>query len=86
MIATASADTPSVTFTIQDSPDGNVWTNRLASTALTGAGARILVAHPSVSDVNNLTDNVALGAKWRVNVTVGDADSLTYSVLAWPLI
>lgn len=82
---TASSDTPSVVFNIQDT-DGGTWTTRLASSALTGAGAKVLVVYPGVGDVANSTETTALvNTKFRVTAVHADADSITYSAQAWYL-
>lgn len=81
--ATDSAATPAVTFTIQGhSPLGNDYYTILASAAITGAGTTILRVYPGLAAANNASISDCLPALWRVAVTVGDTDSLTYSVAA----
>lgn len=84
---TAITATPSVTFAIQDSAGStDAWATVLASSAITAADVEaVLVVHPSVVDSANLSENGPLANQWRVVATHGDADSITYSVIAWPL-
>lgn len=80
---TASADTPSVVFTIQGySTLGNDWYTILASAAVTGASTTILRAFPGSAVTANLAANDWLPLSWRVDATHADADSITYSVNA----
>lgn len=81
--ATASADTPSVVFTIQGhSPLGNDYYTILASAAITGAGTTVLRVYPGLTAANNTVANDVLPHLWRVNAVHADADSITYSVAA----
>lgn len=84
---TAITATPSVTFAIQDSSGvTDAFANVLVSSAITAADVEaLLMVHPSVIDSANLTENGPLANQWRVVATHGDADSITYQVLAWPL-
>lgn len=80
---TASADTPSVVFTIQGySTLGNDWYTILASAAVTGAETRILRVFPGATAAANTVANDWLPLSWRVDATHADADSITYSVNA----
>lgn len=83
---TAVAGTPSLTFTIEgkDSTSGKYYTI-LASAALTGTGTTKLVVYPGITTGANATINHPLPRVWRVNVAVGTADSVTYSVGAHPI-
>lgn len=79
--ATASAATPSVTFTIQgkDATSGQYYTI-LASAAVTGTGTTVLRVFDGATASANVTANDVLPATWRLSVSAADADSLTYSV------
>ena len=79
--ATAAADTPSVTFTIQGKDDlsGKYYTI-LASAAVTGISTTVLRVYPGLTASANVTANDVLPKTWRLTVAVADADSLTYSV------
>lgn len=80
---TASADTPSVVFTVQGfSPLGEDYYTILASAAITGAGTTVLRVYPGLTAANNVVANDVLPAQWRVNAVHADADSITYSVNA----
>jgi hypothetical protein len=80
---TASADTPSVVFTLQGySPTGDDYYTILASAAVTAAATTILRAFPGATAANNTVANFQLPALWRVLATHADADSITYSVTA----
>ena len=80
---TASADTPSVVFTIQGySPLGDDYYTILASAAVTGAATTVLRVYPGLTIAANLVANFVLPALWRVNATHADGDSITYSVNA----
>lgn len=84
--ATALADSPSVTCTVQHLA-ADVWTAVLVSTALTGVGTINLIVHPSAVDIANLSESsTTLKEKFRVITTAADADSLTYSIKVFPLI
>lgn len=81
--ATASADTPSVVFTIQGhSPLGDDYYTILASAAITGTGTTVLRVYPGLTAANNTVANDVLPHLWRVNAVHADADSITYSVAA----
>lgn len=81
--ATASADTPSVVFTIQGySPLGDDYYTVLASAAVTGAATSVLRVYPGLTAANNLVANDVLPALWRVTAVHADSDSITYSVNA----
>lgn len=78
---TAIAATPSVVFTIQgkDEVSGQYYTI-LASAAITSVSTVILRVGPGLTAAANLVANDVLPRTWRVLVTHGDADSITYSV------
>lgn len=80
---TAVAGSPSLTFTIKgkDSISGNYYT-LLASAALTTTGTTVLTVYPGVTAAANAAASMVLPRTWRVEVAVGSADSVTYSVSA----
>lgn len=84
---TASAATPSVTFTIRGykpNPDGVDDTyDILASAAVTGVGNTVLKVSPGITAAANAAVADNMPGEWDINITVADADSLTYSVSAW---
>jgi hypothetical protein len=79
--ATAKGTAPSVTFTIEgkDPTSGKYYTI-LASAAVSTVSTTVLRVHPQLTAAANTVAKDMLPAVWRVNVTVGNADSLTYSV------
>lgn len=78
---TAVAGAPSLTFTVQGkSTLANKYTNILVSTALTSVGTTTLQIYPGMLAAANLKADELLPRLWRVNVAVGTADSVTYSV------
>jgi hypothetical protein len=79
--ATASADTPSVTVTVQGSyqPTSKFY-DLLTSTALTGVGTKILRIYPGMTNAANVDQSSSLPKYVRIIATHGDADSITYSV------
>ncbi len=84
---TAITATPSVVFTLQVATGGGSFSTIATSAALTTAGtATALITHPDVAaSIANFTDVGPMATKWQVVATHNDADSCTYSVLAWPL-
>lgn len=85
--ATAAADTPSVVFTIEgkDPVSGKYYTI-LASAAITAQGTTVLRVFPGATAAANTVANDCIPGTWRVKAVAGDADSLTYSVVASPLL
>jgi hypothetical protein len=79
---TALAATPSVVFTIQGKTQQGDYYTLLDSAAVTATGNTEMVVHPQITAVANAVAKNALGNKWRVLATHGDADSITYSVYA----
>ncbi len=80
---TVSAATPSLTFTIQGKSSlGADYYTILAAAAITGVGVTVLRVYPGLTAIGNLTASDVLPKVWRVDVAVGDADSVTYSVNA----
>ena len=81
--ATASADTPSVVFTVQGySPLGNDFYTILASAAITATGTTVLRVYPGLAASANVSVSDCLPHLWRVLATHADGDSITYSVAA----
>ena len=80
---TASADTPSVTFTIQERDAvGKDFKDILTSAAQTGAISApvVLTVYPGCVAVANTVLNEPLAREWRIKATHADGDSITYSV------
>lgn len=78
---TAIVANPSLVFAIQEKdPVSGTYTTVLQSAAITGVGHTILMIMPGATAANNLVANRAVPPIWRVAVTAGDADSITYSV------
>jgi hypothetical protein len=78
---TAITATPLVTVTIKgkDPVSGKYYT-LLASTALAAVATTVLKVYPGLTAAANLVASDVLPRDWRVEVTVGDADSATYSI------
>lgn len=85
---TAVTATPSVTFAIEaQNGQGDDFASVLTSSAVTTASTTtLIVAHPDAPDRANVAENTQMENKWRVVATHADADSITYSVLAYPLV
>ncbi len=84
---TASADTPSVVFAIEEKdPVSGTYTAILTAAAMTGTAVKQLTAYPGVTAVANLVIDLPLARTWRVTATHADADSITYSVAATTLL
>ena len=82
-ITTGSA-TPSVTPSIRGvTPTGTVYTV-LTGAAITSTSAATVVLRvgDGVAEVTNLGTGIPLPATWRIVMTAGDSDSLTYSIEA----
>lgn len=82
LVIDATAGTPTgVTFTIKgkDPVSGKYYTI-LASAAITGAGTTVLRIYPGMTAAANLAASAPLPPIWRLEITVADAGSLTYSV------
>jgi hypothetical protein len=83
--STASADTPSITPSIQAyNPVGAEWvTIWTAAAAITGAANTTYLLYPAASG-GNMTevDGIPIPIWWRLSVAVADADSITYSAVA----
>lgn len=75
-------DTPSITVAVEekDSISGN-YVAILTSAAITTTGQKTtLVVYPGIAASANVKADDPLPRTWRVTVTHGDADSITYSV------
>lgn len=78
---TADPATASLTFTIKDKdPISGTYHTILASAAITGVGLTVLTVYPGMTTAANVAVSEPLPRTWRVEVTVGNADSMTYSV------
>lgn len=80
---TAKADTPSVTFSIQEKDSvGGDYKSILTSAAVTDAitAPVVLTVYPGCVAVANTVLNEPLSRQWRVISTHADTDSITYSV------
>jgi hypothetical protein len=86
LYATALAATPSIVMKIQgwDVDGAGTWTDLLADAAVTTAAptASDLKLYPGAITAANVALDRPLPSKWRVVVTHGDADSITYKVFA----
>lgn len=81
MIASASADTPSVVLAIEGYDEASdSWYQIVAATALTGTGTKKLMVGPGITVTANESVAQVLPNKWRITATAADADELTYSI------
>jgi hypothetical protein len=86
LVVSAIADTPSIVLKIQGKlPDGT-YIDLLTATAVTGTGTTVYLLYPVTCPpgVAPVTKSVCwpIPLNWRVRVEHGDADSITYSVMA----
>ncbi len=83
IVATASADTPSVVATVQchDALSDTFYTV-LTSAAITGAGTTVLTVYPGATAVANVSTGNVIPDLFKVVMTHADGDSITYSVSA----
>lgn len=73
--------TPSVVPTIDGyDPASDSWYNLLTGAAITTTGTTVLRIHPDIPAVANLTAQDFLPERYRIVMTHGDADSITYTV------
>lgn len=78
---TAVSGSPSITVTIQGrDPASGKFLNILESSALSGVGTTVLTVYPGIAETANESANTVLPRKWRVSVSAGNADLITYSV------
>lgn len=84
---TAVTSTPSVTFTIQGKDDvSGKYFDILASAAFSVPGTHVLRVHPSFADVPFNSAQDAIPRTWRVKAAHANANSITYSVSALPIL
>lgn len=81
---TTGAATPAVTPSIRGITDGGIVYTVLTGAQITSTAAAQVVMRvgDGVAEVANLGTGIPLPEKWRVVMTHGDADSLTYSISA----
>lgn len=73
--------TPSVVPTIDGfDPLSEKWYNLLTGAAITGTGTTVLRVHPDIPAAANLIAQDFLPEKYRIVMTHGDTDSITYTV------
>ncbi len=78
--ATAIGAAPSVTPTIQgQDPVSGIWYDILVGAAKTAIGLTVLKVYPGITPSANVAVSDLLPPIWRVNMAVGNADSMTYS-------
>jgi len=79
----------SVTFSVESNSNlaGDSWTTQLDSPAVAATGSTILVLHEDApTDRANAIEKTPIEPFWRITATHADADAITYSVVAWPLV
>ena len=78
---TAIVDTPILTVTIEgkDALSGKYYTI-LAGSNLSSITTQVLTVCPGMPNTAGVSQSDSLPRTWRVNVTVADADSATYSI------
>ena len=82
---TAIADTPSIVLTIEGKMINGDYVTLLTAAAVTTVSTNLFLLHPDAGAAAEGVDQVVnfpLTLNWRVTVTHGDADSITYTVLA----
>lgn len=80
---TAVTDTPSITLVVQAKMGNNYEALLTASAAVTATGTHSYIVYPGVGAASGDVTQVAgfpLPRTWRVTLTHGDSDSITYSV------
>ncbi len=84
---TAVTSTPSTVFTLEVATGGAAFAVIATSAAMTSAGtAAVLIIHPDVAtDIANFADQGPMRSRWRLVATHGNGNSITYSVIAFPL-
>lgn len=83
IVATAASDTPSVVATIQCyDPLSDSFYTLLTSAAITGISTTVLTVYPGATAANNVSAGNVIPDLFKVVMTHGDADSITYSVSA----
>lgn len=84
---TVDAAAGSVVFTLEVAAGGGAYSTVATSAAVdTADTTTTLIVHPDVAnDRANVVDQGPMKTYWRVVATHADTDSLTYSVIAFPL-
>lgn len=83
IVVTAVTATPSVVPAIEAyDPTSNTWYAVLTGAAITATGTTVLKIYPGIAVQANATAADILPQTWRVTMTHGDSDSITYSVAA----
>lgn len=79
---TALVDTPSITVSIEEKdPISGNYVALLTSAAITTTGQKTtLVIYPGLTAAANVVASSVLPRDFRITVTHGDADSITYSI------
>lgn len=73
--------TPSIVVNLQGKdPISGTYYTLLSSTAITATGLTVLKICPGIAPIVNRATSDILPLTWRVNVTHGDADPITYSI------
>ena len=85
--ATVDPGTASVTFTVEgkDPVSGEYYT-LLASAAVASVSTTVLRVFPGATAAANTVANDGIPSVWRVTATHADAESITYSVAALPIL
>jgi hypothetical protein len=78
---TAIGPAPTITVTIEafDIASGK-WYALLTSAAITAVGTTVLKIYPGVTPAANAAASDILPPTWRMRVTHGNSDSITYSI------
>lgn len=80
---TAIGAAPSVVPAIEGlDPLSGVWYTILTGAAIVAAGTTVLRVYPSFTPVANLTAGDLLPPTWRLTMTHGNSDTITYSASA----
>lgn len=80
---TAITASPSVTPTIEGyDTTSDSWYSILVGAAITATGTTVLKVYPGIAVQANATASDILPQTWRLTLTHGDADSITYTASA----
>lgn len=83
IVVTAVTATPSVVPTIEGYDRvSDTWYTLLTGTVITATGTTVLKLYPGIAIQANATASDILPPTWRLTMTHGDADSITYSASA----
>ena len=87
VIDITAGTTPSLTFTVQgkDPVSGKYFT-QLQTAALAAVATTVIYVYPGSTPANNVTANAPLATTFRMDVAVGNANSITYSVGCIPIL